>query len=194
MSISLYSGWRGGKRCACTLPVWITAWSLLLAISGAPAAEGQASSEGNRAGDRIQVSADRLVANLQDNMAEFIGNVFVTQGEATLRADRVKVYTKGTPKGADPARSGIESIERIIASGNVVIDMQEGTAVTDQADYDAGKRILILSGPGTKVTKAGNSLTGSKITLYRDDGRIKVDGSGQQRVRAVFVTEGGMLE
>jgi lipopolysaccharide export system protein LptA len=175
-------------------PLWIGAWCLLLIAPVLLAAEAQLPPKDGRGQDQIHVSADRLVANFQDEMAEFIGNVRVTQGEATLQADRVKIYTRNTPEGADAATSGIESIDRIIASGNVIIHMQDGSAVTDQAEYDAGKQTLVLSGPGTKVTQAGNSITGSKITLYRVDGRINVEGSAQQRVQAVFVTEGGVLE
>ena len=81
-----------------------------------------------------------------------------------------------------------------MADGNVRISLKDGIAVSDQAEYQADKRVIILSGAQATVTRGGNSITGSRITLYRDDGRINVDGSDQQRVEAVFVSEERLIE
>ncbi len=62
-------------------------------------------------------------------------------------------------------------------------------AVTQQAVYITESRILILTGTGSKVTSGNNSISGSKITLYRVDGRITVESSSEKRVEAVFYSE-----
>jgi lipopolysaccharide export system protein LptA len=176
------------------LAAWTVAWAILFFGSAGVLAADSAKELGTDTTEKIHVSADRLVAKSKANMAEFIGNVHVTQGDTSMRADRIRIYTvkKAQDSGAD--RPGSESIDRIVASGNVRVNLDDSTAVADEAEYQAQKRIIILSGPNTTVTRGGNSISGSKITLYRDDGRINVDSSGGQRVKAVFVTEERLME
>ena len=162
---------------------------LLLAVAAVPEPARAA-----EPAEEIRVTADRLVAKGNANMAEFIGNVNVTQGDTAIRADRIRIYTKKNAEGTGSQTPGTEAIERIVADGNVRIRMKDGTAVGQQAEYQAAKRIIILSGPEAKVTRGGNSITGSRITLYRDDGRINFDGSERQRVEAVFVSQGRLIE
>ncbi len=193
MSISRFEN-GAGQAPTLRAWAWVAAAALIALTPAAMAAEKKAAAPAAPDSDRIHITADRLVARLQDRVAEFSGNVQVTQGEAVLHADKVTVYTKDAPKGTDPARPGAESVDRIVATGGVTIRMKDGTAVADQAEYRADKRVVILTGPGTQVTQAGNSIAGSRITLYRDSGRINVDGSDKQPVRAVFVTEEKLIE
>jgi lipopolysaccharide export system protein LptA len=164
-----------------------------LILAAILAATQPAAAAGEAAG-KIHITADRLVAKSKDNLAEFIGNVEVTQGETAIRADRIRIYTKNASQGDSSGKPDKESIDRIVAEGNVRIHLKDGTAVGDQAEYQADKRVIILSGAQATVTRGGNSISGSRITLYRDDGRINVDGGERQRVEAVFVSEERLIE
>jgi lipopolysaccharide export system protein LptA len=44
----------------------------------------------------------------------------------------------------------------------------------------------VLEGPGAKVVSGKDEVVGSKITFYRDDGRVSMEGDGQNRVKAII--------
>lgn len=136
--------------------------------------------------EMLTVTSDRLVSDSASKYAEFIGNVKVTQGATVIRAERIKIYFEKQPgKQGDPAASR-ESIEKIIANGSVIINFDNKVAVSEQAVYTTGTQILVLTGENSKITSGTDSIAGEKITLYRADGRIKVEGRGEKKVEAVF--------
>lgn len=179
---------------ACRLLIGALGWAIIFFASAPATAAEKAPAAGAADSKKVHVTADRLVVKSKSNTAEFIGNVHVSQGDMALKADRITIYAKKSAKGGDAASPDMESIDRLVAKGNVEITMKDGKAVTSQAEYQVDKRVMTLSGPGSKVVSGGNSITGSKITLYRDDGRINVDSSGSQRVKAVFISEERLME
>jgi lipopolysaccharide export system protein LptA len=48
---------------------------------------------------------------------------------------------------------------------------------------------VILSGETAKVISGKNSISGSKITLNRKSGQVKVEGSKNKRIKAEFYTK-----
>ena len=82
--------------------------------------------------------------------------------------------------------AGDESINKIVADGNVQIKFDNRVAVTQQAVYITETRVLVLSGADSKVISGNNSISGKKITVYRTDGRIQVEGDKEERVEAVL--------
>jgi lipopolysaccharide export system protein LptA len=150
------------------------------------AAETASAEERPQSGQKIQITADELISSGQDNYAEFIGNVEVIQGTFLIKSDRLRIYYKSFKGDSKTLLLGEESIEKIIATGNVRIWSDDRRAETDQAEYSPVDMVLVLSGENSTVTSGKNSVTGSKITLYRRDGRIKVEGSSGKRVKAIF--------
>jgi len=144
--------------------------------------------EGDKAVERIHITSDRLVSEAKSNTAEFIGNVRATQGNTVITADRLKIYLNRDP-GKKERGMGKDSIKKIVADGNVTIKMDDIVAVTDRAVYIAKTDVLILTGTSSKITSEKNSITGDKITLYRADDRMIVDGSGKERVEAILYTK-----
>lgn len=137
--------------------------------------------------DQIRVTADHLVSSADDSYAEFAGNVKVTQGKTMISSDKLRIYynDEGDGKKQD-AIAGQDSIKKILATGNVTIRSEDRVAVTPSAEYDAATGIITLSGEGSKVTSGTNTVTGKKITLYRNDDRVTVEGGPKKRVEAVF--------
>ncbi len=135
---------------------------------------------------KILITADVLIADNESGFAEFIGNVRATQGTTLITSDRLKVFYKDDAGGVEKMTGSAGAMEKIVATGNVNINIDDKKAVSDQAEYSMEKRILVLSGPDSRVTTANESIAGSVITFYRDDGRIKVEGAKDKQVEAVF--------
>lgn len=140
--------------------------------------------------NKIHITADRLVAEGNSNNAEFIGNVKAVQETTVITSDKLKIFYKKVSSGAKDNSKGEESIKEIIASGNVKILFDDKIAETEQAVYTAENRVLVLNGPDSRITSGKNTISGSKITLFRDDGRVKVEGGANKRVEAFFEAGG----
>ena len=141
---------------------------------------------------KIHISAERLISNTADNHAEFIGNVRAKQGKTQIIADSLKIFFSGGSE-VEPA-SPAQSLEKLVATGNVEIKFDNRLAVARQAVYITAQRMLILTGPGATVTSGDNTITGETITFYRDDGRFTVEGGSNGRVKAVILPEESGLE
>ena len=138
-------------------------------------------------GEQIQIVADKLITNNVEKYAEFIGDVKTTYPNFVVISDNLKIYYKDDLPGFDKNQPGNqEFIKRIVASGNVTITSDNYTAKTRSAEYDMDTMILVLAGDNSTVQSGKNILTGSKITIYRKDEKIEVEGSPQKRVKAVF--------
>jgi lipopolysaccharide export system protein LptA len=164
----------------------------LMCVSFTVAAEKEkkTSSKNDQKNKQIHIVADKLKANNEAKYAEFIGNVKVTQDDTTITSDRLKIYSKRGLVGNQKRGSSEESIEKIVASGNVKIQFDNRTAMAENAVYTVKNRVLVLSGGNARIVSGKNTLTGSKITYYRGDGRINVDG----RIHAVFFSKGKGLK
>ena len=161
----------------------------LLLIYSTDAAD-QNSSAVNRSEnkDKIYISADKLISDSNTNSFEFIGNVKAIQGDSVIMAERLKVFYKKDTDQSEGMLAGEQSIQKIIAKGHVVITFDDRVAMAEQAIYTTETKILVLSGPDSKITKGSDTISGEIITLYRADERIKVESGKEKRVEAVFHT------
>lgn len=132
----------------------------------------------------IRITADKLITDTQKKTAEFIGHVLASQGDTTIASDRLKVYYREGSETEDT--TGMDAIVRIVAEGTVKMVLEDQIAHTEHAEYIADERIVILTGPNSKIVSGNNSISGQKITLYRDDGRIHVAGTTERPVEAFF--------
>lgn len=116
--------------------------------------------------DRIEVQdrADRVVVS---------GNVVVTQAGMTLNAARMTVAYNNQP-GGGTGTDGIQ-INRIDASGNVVVNKADQTARGNVAIYDLNAKLITMLG-NVALTQGTNSLTGGRLVMDLNSGRSTVDG------------------
>ena len=169
-----------------------------LVLLPAPATRGaddkvaQSSKTADSEPPKVHISADQLISNTADNNAEFIGNVIAQQGETQITADSLKIFFSG--KSDADSTAPAQSLEKLVATGNVEIKFDNRLAVARQAVYITAQRMLILTGPGAKVTSGDNTITGETITFYRTDGRFTVEGGSNGRVNAVILPESSGLE
>jgi len=166
------------------VPVLIMFFALVFpAVAQETVADGSTPTSDNP----IRITADKLITDTQDKTAEFIGNVLTSQGDTTITSDRLKVYYR---EGSETeGTAGMDAIVRIVAEGTVKMVLEDQIAYTEHAEYIADKRIVVLTGPNSKIVSGNNSISGQKITLYRDDGRIHVAGTTEKPVEAFFYSD-----
>ncbi len=171
------------------LIVWVCAF-LLGSIGpaiGVYANEKKLADEEQDRNQKIYISADKLIADREARLTEFIGNVQATRGATVITANRLKIYYDDSDNKNKRVAGG-EAVKQIVAAGSVTIRFGEVLAKTQQAVYTKKTRTIVLSGANSTVLKGDKSIAGSKITLYIDEDRIKVTSNDANRVKAVFQT------
>lgn len=132
-------------------------------------------------GQPVVVTAKTLLADNKKKVVVYKKDVVVRQGKMTLYADEVTVRLGG-PKSEGPASasgpeallSGSGSVESIEASGGVKVVVDDKTATSDVAVYNAAKDSIVMTGK-PRVWQGQNVLTGSKITFRIKDDTIEVE-------------------
>jgi lipopolysaccharide export system protein LptA len=136
---------------------------------------------------KLDITSDRLVANQNSLYILFAGNVKAIYGEMKIASDDLKVfYTKAVNGQVQLNR---DSIDKIIASGHVIINFDNKTAECENAVYNTKTNMIILTGDHARVLSGKNYITGEKITICQNTGQITVDGNTENRVNAVFNPE-----
>ena len=116
----------------------------------------------------VNYAADRI--ELQDKQQRVVlsGNVDITQGDLRLRAGRTTVaYTD----------AGSLKIQRLDATGGVVVTRGGETARGDVAIYDFNRRIITLAG-NVALNRSGDTLNGGRLVIDLASGVSSVDGRG----------------
>ncbi len=116
----------------------------------------------------VNYAADRI--ELQDKQQRVVlsGNVDITQGDLRLRAGRTTVaYTD----------AGALKIQRLDATGGVVVTRGSETARGDVAIYDFNRRIITLAG-NVALNRSGDTLNGGRLVIDLASGVSSVDGRG----------------
>jgi lipopolysaccharide transport protein LptA len=146
--------------------------------------------------DKIQIKADRLIADLEANLAEFAGNVQVSQGNTVLTADRLQLYYRKNSKYQQDMILDKGALDKLEARGEVKILFGDGnaTACAEMTEYIPASDELVLSGSNSTVVSGDNSISGSKLIFYRSEGRIRVDSDGIEPVKVVFSMGKGLFE
>lgn len=134
---------------------------------------------------KLYVTSDKMVAQKDSSMVEFIGNVKATRGDAIIFADSIKVFINS----AKTKNQGPNNLKKIIATGNVEYTAGDNKAFADKAVYTTKDEILILTGKTAKLITGTSHVTGKKITLFRNEDRVIVESDGTTRVQAVFNPE-----
>ncbi|MFP4347615.1 MAG: LptA/OstA family protein [Desulfococcaceae bacterium] len=179
---------RCNRRDCIRVWVWLVLATVLVSGIGYGQTAAAPAKETEEA-ERIHITADSLVADDNEKFAEFSGNVKAVQGGTEITADRLRILYQGSPAAgetaeSDPAAGAQGSIQRITAVGQVQITFDEMVAQAHEAVYTTADRILVLSGPDSKVTRPDSgTISGSRITVERDTGRIRFEGN----VEGIFI-------
>ncbi len=136
---------------------------------------------------KTRITADRMISEGQKHFVEFIGTVKVVQDNTIITSDRLKIFYRKKEQNDTTTRlAGNHAITRMIATGNVVIRLENGIAHTKTAEYDMTTQLVTLTGPDSTFTSGESSLSGSKIVFHREKGNIKAEGGNRKQVEVVF--------
>ena len=149
----------------------IRARLLIALLATAAAAQGNAAIKTHDSNAPVNIDSDRIEVQDKADRAVFVGKVHAVQGDMTLDAARMTVaYSKAKTAGSDP------QIDRIDASGGVVVVDPSERATGNFGIYDLNRRIITLIG-NVHLTRAGNTVNGARAVMDLNTGRSTVDGS-----------------
>jgi lipopolysaccharide export system protein LptA len=140
-----------------------------IAASVAAAAFGQGAGSALKGHDTdapVDVAADRIEVQDRADRAIFSGNVEVRQGNLRLTTARLTV--------AYASQQGIQ-IERLEASGGVLLRSPSETARSRFAIYDLDQRLVTMIG-GVTLSRGPSHVQGGRLVLDLDSGRAVMDG------------------
>ena len=176
------------------VPLWTIALIATAAlVTGAASAADKSKVETSDAkpeNSPIIITAEQLDSDNKAKFAEFSGNVKAIQADFVITSDKLRIYYKGELLNTEEKGNDEEALKKIVATGNVKITSDQYIAKTEKLEYDTASMTIILTGENSTVINGKNSITGSKIILYQKDGRVKVLGSKNKRIKAEFFSKG----
>ncbi|MCX7677174.1 MAG: OstA family protein [Alteraurantiacibacter sp.] len=128
---------------------------------------GAQSIAGFNSNQPVSYAADRI--ELQDRQKRVVlsGDVVIQQGDLRLTAERTTVaYTDD---------NGLR-IQRIDATGGVVVTRGNERASGASGVYDFNRRIIVLAG-GVALRRGSDTLNGGRLVIDLNSGLSSVDGS-----------------
>ena len=142
--------------------------------------------------DPINIEADRMISQEEKNSVVFMGNVDASQGQVTIRTDKMTIYYK--PNNPKKAKSQAQQVDKMICVGKVKVTQEDWLGTGDRMEYFADARKVVLQG-NAKAWRGQNMVSGKSIIYYLDEKRSEVErseaivgnGKKQGRVKATIV-------
>jgi lipopolysaccharide export system protein LptA len=121
------------------------------------------------------VKSDNSDIDMEARKAMFRGNVRVTSPGYTLKSEEMDVYFSKTTN----------TIDRIEARGNVVIDQKDQSGQANSLVYTIADETMVLKG-NARVKQKDNVVSGPTIILCRTNDSMRVEGGS-----TLFLPSGG---
>ena len=143
-------------------------------LAGSVAALGIASGAGAQSiaafntSQPVSFNADRIELQDRQNRVVLTGDVVISQGDLQLTAQRTTIAY---------ADAGTLTIQRLDASGGVVVTRGNERATGDTGVYDFNRRVIVLSG-GVGLRRGSDTLGGGRLVIDLNSGLSSVDGAG----------------
>ena len=122
--------------------------------------------KGHNSNAPVDVTADRIEVQDRSDRAIFAGNVHVTQAELTLDTQRLTVAYSS---------AGSIQIQRLDASGGVVVTSPSERATGDFGVYDLDRKLITLVG-NVRLNRGDSQIIGSRLVIDLKSGRAVIDG------------------
>lgn len=155
----------------------------LLTIAGPAAGQTISALKEHDINQPIKWSAERSEILGREDLALLIGNARVEQGDLLLTSDRLHIFYVLGETAGNP------DVQRLDATGNVVLKSPSETATAAWGVYDIANRLITLGG-GVRLERAGSNLNGERLEIDLRNGVAKIDGgsvdSGGGRVEGQF--------
>lgn len=144
------------------------------ALAGAVTALGFSSLAGAQAlggfntNQPVSFEADRIELQDRQNRVVLSGGVQIRQGDMQLTAERTTIAYDD---------SGALTIQRVDATGGVVVTRGNERASGAAGIYDFNRKVIILTG-GVALRRGNDSLNGGRLVIDLNTGLSSVDGGG----------------
>lgn len=124
----------------------------------------------------MTITSARLSIHDAERRATFEGAVVVNQGDLTLKADRVDVWTNDSPvTSAGPVYGG-SNVSRIVATGHVEVSQGDRVVQADEAVYDQARQQIELTG-NLSGREGGYKVAGTRMVVFLLEHRSVIDQS-----------------
>ncbi len=123
---------------------------------------------GHNSNAPVNYAADRIELQDRQNRVVLSGNVDISQGDLRMRAARTNV--------AFTNEDSLQ-IQRIDATGGVVVTRGAESARGDVAVYDFNRNIITLAG-NVELRRGTGTLNGGRLVIDLNTGVSSVDGRG----------------
>lgn len=157
--------------------ILVAAPALALAALSASQQTGAQAIPGHNSNAPVDYAADRIELQDRQDRVVLSGNVDVHQGDLRLRAARTVVNFTD---------AGSLQIQRITASGGVVVNRSGETATGDVGVYDFGQRIITMTGNATLKRGNGDTLRGARFVIDLKSGVSSATSGPGGRVSGTF--------
>lgn len=133
-------------------------------------------------GQPVKIDADRFEVFDDRKQAIFSGNVILEQGPVRMQTQKLVVSYSG---GTEQQQGRINKLE---ASGKVVVRSEDQTATGDRATYVVANRQIRISG-NVVLTQGTNVIRGTDLVVDLTTGtsRLVSSSSGTGRVQGLFL-------
>lgn len=130
--------------------------------------------------EQTTITSQRMTVQGKSRQTIFEGTVVLTKRDFVMRSDHMVVtFKKGVGAGGRETEEGTASqVDRIEASGKVVIEKSDGKATSGRALYDKDEEKLVLT--ESPVAWQGNTkIEGSQMTMFLKEERSIVEGGSR---------------
>jgi lipopolysaccharide export system protein LptA len=154
----------------------------------------------------VRVASRELVYSDEVRRADFTGGVLVESNDGTMRGDQAVVYLNGAPMSGKPGAAGAASgakpgagasggfmggsVDRVVATGNIVMEQPGRRASGEQLVYTASDGTFVLTGTPAVLPKVVDqqqgTVMGAQLRFHTGDENVVVSNGGDsagQRVR-----------
>ncbi|MDR4503672.1 MAG: LPS export ABC transporter periplasmic protein LptC [Candidatus Scalindua sp.] len=148
--------------------------TILFSDSKNTTAEPQSSetrASGNNLSENLFIrSTDELVFEYKNKLATFYDNVRISKGKSTIFCDKLSIFFT----------SGIQDVDRLIASGNVLASDGEKTAKGESLSWNTTDQVAVLDDdPFAEFFNNSLTISAAKIKFFKEQSKMEVPVSGQ---------------
>jgi len=128
----------------------------------------------------VVLTSSRLTYTDLQRQAHFDENVTAKGADMTITARQVDAYLQARAEHNQAVSSSAGELDKIVASGQVVITEPERRATGDQLVYTAADdRFVLTGGPPSIFDAEHGKITGVSLTFFRRDDRVLVEGDSK---------------
>jgi len=127
----------------------------------------------------VAIASSHLTYQDSERRAHFDGGAVAKSADLTITADQMDAYLEPRGEGSgDGTPASVGKVERITASGRVVVTQPDRLAIGNELVYTSADDKFVLSGGSPSIFDAEHGkITGVSLTLYRHDDRVLVEGN-----------------